>query len=52
VTPAAEQFPYLQIDPAAGAASLSPYLRLELLLGEKRVSATGLVVSGAAINVL
>jgi hypothetical protein len=52
VTPAAEQFPYLQIDPAAGAASLSPYLPLELLLGEKRVSATGLVDSGAAINVL
>jgi hypothetical protein len=52
VTSAAEQFPYLQIDPAAGAASLSPYLPLELLLGEKRVSATGLVDSGAAINVL
>jgi hypothetical protein len=52
VTSAAERFPYLQIDPAAGAASLSPYLPLELLLGEKRVSATGLVDSGAAVNVL
>jgi hypothetical protein len=52
VTSAAEQFPYLQIDPAAGAASLSPYLPLELILGENRVAAMGLVDSGAAINVL
>ena len=52
MTSAAEQFPYVQIDPAAGAASLSPYLPLELLLGGNQVSAMGLVDSGAAINVL
>ena len=52
MTPAAEQFPYLQIDAAAGVASLSPYVPLELLLGENRASAMGLVDSGAAINVL
>jgi hypothetical protein len=52
VTSAADQFPYIQIDPKAGAASLSPYLPIELLLGENRVPAMGLVDSGAAINVL
>lgn len=52
MTSAAEEFPFLQIDPTAGAASLSPYLPFELLLGENRISAMGLVDSGAAINVL
>jgi hypothetical protein len=52
MTSAAEQFPYVQIDPAAGTASLAPYVPLDLLHGENRVSVMGLVDSGAAINVL
>jgi hypothetical protein len=49
---AAEQYPYLQMDPAAGAASLSPYLSVTLSLGQQQVSVMGLLDSGAAINVL
>jgi hypothetical protein len=49
---AAQQFPYLMIDPNAGAASLSPYLPVTLILGEQQVSVMGLVDSGAAINVI
>ncbi len=52
MTPAAERFPYLQVDPKAGAASLSPYLPIQWMFGENRVSAAGLVDSGSAINVL
>jgi hypothetical protein len=52
VTPPAEQYPYLAMDPAAGASSLSPYLPIELLLGPQRVSVQGLLDSGAAVNVL
>jgi hypothetical protein len=52
VTPSSEQYPYLAIDPAAGAASLSPYLPVELMLGPQRVSVQGLLDSGAAVNVL
>jgi hypothetical protein len=49
---AAERYPYRMADPAEGAASLSPYLPLTLSLGSNRVSVSGLVDSGAAINVL
>lgn len=52
MTPPAEQFPYIQRDPGAGAASLSPYLPVDLLFGSRRVSELALLDSGAAINVL
>ena len=52
MTSAADPFPYIAIDPVAGPASLSPYLPLELLIGENRVSVMGLVDSDAAINAL
>ncbi len=52
MTSSAEQFPYLQMNSMTGVASLSPYLSMELLLGQSRVSVLGLVDSGAAINVL
>ena len=45
MTSAAEQVPYVPMDPAAGPASLSPYLPLGLMHGEDRVSAMGLVDS-------
>jgi hypothetical protein len=40
------------MDPAAGAASLSPYLSVTLSLGQQQVPVMGLLDSGAAINVL
>lgn len=49
---AAEPFPYLQVDPTTGAASLSPYLPLEVRLVENRILTRGLVDRGSAINVL
>jgi hypothetical protein len=52
VSAAAEQYAYLQMDPAAGAASLSPFLPLDLFLGNQGVSVMGLLDSGAAVNVL
>lgn len=52
MTSAAEQFPYVSTDPTLGTASLSPYVPLDVILGENRVSTMGLIDSGAAINVL
>lgn len=52
MTSPVEQFPYLPMDPVTGAASLSPYLPIELSLGQSRESVLGLLDSGAAINVL
>lgn len=46
-----EQFPYVQRDPSLGNASLAPMLPLRLT-GRRSVSTSGLVDSGAAINVL
>jgi len=47
----AEKFPYVPRDPALGQASLSPMLPLTLV-GRQNGTASGLVDSGAAINVL
>jgi hypothetical protein len=47
----AQQFPYVPRDPALGAASLAPMLPLTLI-GGLSVTTSGLVDSGAAINVL
>jgi hypothetical protein len=49
---AVEQYPYRAMDPATGAASLSPYLPMILSLKQQQVSVMGLLDSGAAINVL
>jgi hypothetical protein len=47
----AEQFPYVPRDPSLGSASLAPMLPLTLS-GLQSVTTSGLVDSGAAINVL
>jgi hypothetical protein len=52
VSTPADQYPYVQMDPSAGAASLSPYLPFTLSIGQRDVSVLGLLDSGAAINVL
>lgn len=46
-----QQFPYVPRDPSLGQASLAPMLPLTLI-GRRNVTASGLVDSGAAINVL
>jgi hypothetical protein len=45
------QFPYVARDPTLGSASLAPMLPLTLI-GSANVATSGLVDSGAAINVL
>ncbi len=51
MTAAAQQFPYVPRDPSLGNASLAPMLPLTLI-GSQQVATSGLVDSGAAINVL
>ena len=51
MTAAAQQFPYVPRDPSLGNASLAPMLPLTLI-GRQSVPTSGLVDSGAAINVL
>ena len=51
MTAPTEQFPYVPRDPALGNASLAPMLPLTLT-GRQSVTTSGLVDSGAAINVL
>ncbi len=46
-----QQFPYVPRDPSLGSASLAPMLPLTLI-GSRNVATSGLVDSGAAINVL
>ena len=50
--PRAQQFPYVEVAPSLGAASALPYVPLVLELGQNRVSVSGLVDSGATLNVL
>jgi hypothetical protein len=47
----AQQFPYVPRDPSLGNASLAPMLPLTLL-GRESVATSGLLDSGAAVNVL
>ena len=49
---AAQQFPYVEVDPALGEASALPYVPLTLERGERSVTVSALVDSGAALNVL
>jgi hypothetical protein len=51
MTTPAQQFPYVPRDPTLGHASLSPMLPLTLI-GTQSVATSGLLDSGAAINVL
>jgi hypothetical protein len=48
---AAQSFPYVPRDPSLGHASLAPMLPLTLI-GSQPIATSGLVDSGAAINVL
>lgn len=48
----AEQYPFLQMDPAAGAVSLLPYLPLTLTFRSRSLSVNGLLDTGATIKVL
>ena len=50
--PEAEQFPFVVSDAASGEASLLPYLPLALAVGQRSVSALGLLDTGSAVNVL
>ena len=47
----AQQFPFVPRDPSLGSASLAPMLPLTLI-GRESLATTGLMDSGAAINVL
>jgi hypothetical protein len=51
VTSLPEQFPFIQRDPAIGAASLAPLMPISLTAGQT-VDTTGLLDSGATVNVL
>jgi hypothetical protein len=51
MTAPAQEFPYVPRDPSLGQASLAPMLPLTLI-GRQGVATSGLVDSGAAIDVL
>jgi len=51
MTPASQSFPYVPRDPLLGNASLAPMLPLTLIASQS-VATSGLVDSGAAVNVL
>lgn len=48
----AEQFPFVEMDPIVGAVSLMPMLPMILSRGQKSFPVSGLLDTGAAINVL
>ena len=50
--PQGQRFPYVQADPSLGHASALPYLPLTLEYEGNVASASGLVDSGSALNVL
>jgi len=50
--PQAEQYPFVAMDPALGAASLLPYLPITLTFRGQSVSAMGLLDTAATVNVL
>jgi hypothetical protein len=52
MTVAAEQFPFVELAPAIGAISQMPMLPLALSRGSHSVALSGLLDTGAAINVL
>ena len=52
MTREAQRFPYVEIDSSLAAASAMPYVPITLGYGQREVSASGLVDSGATLNVL
>lgn len=48
----AERYPFLSGDPALGEASFRPYLPFTLGHQEKTIATTGLLDTGASVNVL
>lgn len=52
MTEPGQQFPFVELDPAAGTLSLMPMLPLVLSRGQLATSVGGLLDTGAAINVL
>jgi hypothetical protein len=51
VTALAERYPFVERDPSLGSASLAPFLPITLI-GAKSVSVSGLLDTGATVNVL
>jgi len=47
-----ERYPFLSGDPALGEASFRPYLPFTLIYRESAVATTGLLDTGASVNVL
>jgi len=48
----AERYPYSSVNSALGEAGLQPYLPITLLNGSHSLTASGLLDSGATVNVL
>ena len=51
-TPPTERFGYIEVDPLLGSASALPYAQITLQYGERAIRVSGLVDSGATLNVL
>jgi len=51
VTAVAERYPFVERDPSLGVASLAPLLPITLV-GSKSISVSGLLDTGATVNVL
>lgn len=52
MTAPVERYPFVTMDPTTGPASLQPYLPLRLALGASVISVSGLLDTGATVNVL
>ena len=50
--PPRERFPYVEADPSLGSASALPYVPIVLQHEQREIPASGLVDSGATLNVL
>lgn len=51
-TPLTERFEYIEVDPLLGSASALPYVPITLQYGDLAIRVSGLVDSGATLNVL
>jgi hypothetical protein len=51
-TPPTERFAYVEVDASFGSATALPYVPIVLGHGEREMAASGLVDSGATLNVL
>lgn len=47
-----ERFDYIEVDPSVGSASALPYAPITLQYGDRAIRVSGLVDSGATLNVL